>query len=124
MAESVFIAGMFVKYGNEYAQLQRMLGNKKEATRAIKAVQEMNGRVLDAGWDGKWFLRAYDASGAKVGSNQCEEGKSSSNPRDSVYWPVSVSRKAWPSRLWILSGNGWILPMAFYCNSLPIAGTM
>ncbi|MCI9162493.1 MAG: glycosyl transferase [Lachnospiraceae bacterium] len=75
VAESVFIAGMFVKYGNEYAQLQRMLGNKKEATRAIKAVQEMNGRVLDAGWDGKWFLRAYDASGAKVGSNQCEEGK-------------------------------------------------
>ena len=31
--------------------------------------------VLDAGWDGKWFLRAYDAQSEKVGSKECEEGK-------------------------------------------------
>lgn len=31
--------------------------------------------VLDAGWDGEWFLRAYDAFGEKVGSKSCEEGK-------------------------------------------------
>ncbi len=74
-AESVFIAAMFVKYGGEYAKLQRLLGNKKEAGRAKKAVQDMVGRVLDAGWDGRWFLRAYDAVGAKVGSDECQEGK-------------------------------------------------
>ena len=31
--------------------------------------------MLDAGWDGEWFLRAYDAAGEKVGSKECEEGK-------------------------------------------------
>ena len=30
---------------------------------------------LDAGWDGEWFLRAYDAESQKVGSHECEEGK-------------------------------------------------
>ncbi len=27
------------------------------------------------GWDGEWFLRAYDDFGKKVGSKECEEGK-------------------------------------------------
>ena len=27
------------------------------------------------GWDGDWFLRAYDAFGNKVGSRECEEGR-------------------------------------------------
>ena len=40
-----------------------------------KAVDEMYQAVLDAGWDGEWFLRAYDAQSEKVGSKECEEGK-------------------------------------------------
>lgn len=75
VAESVFIAGMFVKYGTEYAQIQKLLGNREEADRALAAVDEMYRTVLDAGWDGEWFLRAYDANGEKVGSRECEEGK-------------------------------------------------
>jgi cellobiose phosphorylase len=31
--------------------------------------------VLKHGWDGNWFLRAYDFFGNKVGSNECDEGK-------------------------------------------------
>jgi cellobiose phosphorylase len=31
--------------------------------------------VKKHGWDGEWFLRAYDDNGKKVGSNECEEGK-------------------------------------------------
>ncbi len=75
VAESVFIAGMFVKYGREYAEINKLLGNEAEAERALKAVEQMYETVLDAGWDGEWFLRAYDAFGDKVGSNECEEGK-------------------------------------------------
>lgn len=75
VAESVFIAGMFVKYGREYAEINKLLGNEVEAERALKAVVQMYETVLDAGWDGEWFLRAYDAFGDKVGSNECEEGK-------------------------------------------------
>ena len=75
VAESVFIAGMFVKYGREYAQINELLGEKEEATRAMNAVDQMYDTILDAGWDGEWFLRAYDAFGEKVGSKECEEGQ-------------------------------------------------
>jgi len=35
----------------------------------------MEKAVLEHGWDGEWFLRAYDDSGAKIGSKDCTEGK-------------------------------------------------
>ncbi len=75
VAESVFIGGMFVKYGNEYADLCDFLGKKDEAARARAEVGKMTDALLSAGWDGKWFVRAYDANGNKVGSDECEEGK-------------------------------------------------
>ena len=75
VAESVFIAGMFVKYGEEYAQLCDLLGEQAEAARARAEVKAMYDAVLQNGWDGEWFLRAYDAHGDKVGSKECEEGQ-------------------------------------------------
>ncbi|MBQ3384954.1 MAG: hypothetical protein IJG59_07040 [Erysipelotrichaceae bacterium] len=75
VAESVFIAGMFVKYGREYANILKHLGRREEAQKAYKAVEQMSETVLDKGWDGEWFLRAYDAFGQKIGSEECEEGK-------------------------------------------------
>ncbi len=75
IAESVFIAAMFVKYGNAYAKLCRLTGNTSEATRAEKEVAKIYDVILKDGWDGKWFLRAYDAHGQKVGSHECEEGQ-------------------------------------------------
>lgn len=75
VAESVFIAGMFVKYGREYADLCRLIGKDAEAERALKEVDFVYKAVLDAGWDGDWFVRAYDAYGSKIGSKECEEGQ-------------------------------------------------
>lgn len=75
VAESVFIAGMFVKYGEEYAQLAELLGDDAEAKRARDEVAVMYDAILKDGWDGEWFVRAYDAYSHKVGSNECEEGK-------------------------------------------------
>ena len=75
VAESVFIAGMFVKYGLEYAKIAELKGLFEEAKRAREEVKKMYDAVLDAGWDGEWFLRAYDAYGEKIGSKECEEGK-------------------------------------------------
>ena len=76
VAESVFIGGMFVKYGKEYADLCKLSGDEAEASRALKAVEEMEKVLLsDAGWDGAWFVRAYDSNGNKVGSHECEEGQ-------------------------------------------------
>jgi cellobiose phosphorylase len=75
VAESVFIAGMFVKYGEEYAQLAELLGDEDEAKRARAEVKKMYDAVLKDGWDGEWFVRAYDAYSHKVGSKECEEGQ-------------------------------------------------
>ena len=75
VAESVFIAGMFVKYGRAYAGILRHLGLSAEAAQADEAAAEMEKTVLDAGWDGAWFRRAYDAFGAPVGSRACPEGQ-------------------------------------------------
>lgn len=41
----------------------------------MKEVAAMNDAVLDGGWDGDWFVRAYDAYGKKIGSKECEEGQ-------------------------------------------------
>ena len=74
VAESVFIAGMFVKYGEEYAQLCELMGDDAEAARARKEVEVMYNTILESGWDGDWFLRAYDAYSQKIGSKECKEG--------------------------------------------------
>ncbi|NLG02786.1 MAG: hypothetical protein GX567_02960, partial [Clostridia bacterium] len=70
-----FIAGMFVKYGREYAELCELIGKPDEAKRALAEVDQMYNAVLDAGWDGEWFVRAYDAYGKKIGSKECKEGQ-------------------------------------------------
>ena len=75
VAESVFIGGMFVKYAREYADLCRLIGKNEEAERAVREAADMEKAVLAHGWDGRWFLRAYDAYGRKVGSDECSEGK-------------------------------------------------
>ncbi|BCI63354.1 GH36-type glycosyl hydrolase domain-containing protein [Coprobacter secundus] len=74
-AESLMIAGLFVMYGKEYADLCDYLGKREEAVRARQHVNDMTEAVKKYGWDGEWFLRAYDFWGNKIGSNENEEGK-------------------------------------------------
>ncbi|MEX2125885.1 MAG: glycosyl hydrolase family 65 protein [Woeseia sp.] len=75
IAESVLIAAMFVFYGREYARLCRRINRLKEAERADADVDAMAAAVERHGWDGDWFLRAYDAAGRKVGSANDDEGR-------------------------------------------------
>ena len=75
VAESVFIAGMLVKYGREFEELCRRTGHDELAAEAEKSVKEMYQAILESGWDGEWFVRAYDAQSTKIGSKECEEGK-------------------------------------------------
>lgn len=75
VAESVMIAGMFTYIGQEYAKLMDKVGDSEEAKRAYAEVDKMRDAVMKYGWDGKWFLRAYDDFGRPVGSEQNEEGK-------------------------------------------------
>jgi cellobiose phosphorylase len=70
----VFIAGMFVHIGPEYAALCEKKGQPDEAKRARAEIQKMEATVLRDGWDGEWFLRAYDFFGKKIGSKECPPG--------------------------------------------------
>jgi cellobiose phosphorylase len=74
-AESVFIAGLFVHAAPDYADLAEALGRNEEAKAARAHAAGMARTVLEHGWDGEWFLRAYDFFGHKVGSRECEEGQ-------------------------------------------------
>ena len=73
VAESVFIAGMFVKYGRALADICRHRG--MDVSDMMDAVAAMEAAVLDAGWDGDWFRRAFDAAGHVVGGKECREGQ-------------------------------------------------
>ena len=74
-AESVMIAGMFVLYGREFVELSKRCGEKEQAEQAELHVKNMIENINQHGWDGSWFLRAYDYFGKKVGSRENDEGK-------------------------------------------------
>jgi cellobiose phosphorylase len=74
-AESVFIAALFVHVAPDYAALAEAMGHPGEAKAARERAARMEKTVLEHGWDGEWFLRAYDFFGKKVGSNECEDGQ-------------------------------------------------
>ena len=75
VAESVFIAAMFCAAAPEYERLCRAFGWDEEAGAVPEWRRTMEQAILTAGWDGEWFLRAYDAFGGKIGSRECEEGQ-------------------------------------------------
>jgi len=93
-AESLMIAGLFVFTGKQYVELCRQLCSlccdtvattqtatnraatyQAEADRAQHCIDAMTEAVKQHGWDGEWYLRAYDYYGRKIGSHECEEGK-------------------------------------------------
>jgi len=75
VAESIFDAGLFVLAANELADIAEHRKLNSEARNYRKEAERMAEVVGHHGWDGEWFLRAYDDFGRKVGSKECDEGK-------------------------------------------------
>jgi len=75
VAESIFIAGLFVLAGCELAEIAQHRGVDREASGYLSEVGKMNKTIMQYGWDGEWFLRAYDDFGRKVGSKENAEGR-------------------------------------------------
>ena len=75
VAESVMIAGLFCKSCDEMAGILANLGNKGEAEKYLAQGEAMRKVILEHGWDGEWFLRAYDSYSKKLGSSENTEGK-------------------------------------------------
>lgn len=77
VAESVFIAGRFVKYGKEFVDLANHIRKEEDGEEVLKAVKNIEQATIQYGfdYDGGYFIRAYDAYSHEVGSTKCEEGK-------------------------------------------------
>ncbi len=75
VAESVMIAAMFCYIGPEYARMCELMGKQGEANKARGHIEDMKRIIMEHGFDGEWFLRAYDDFGHKLGSKENEEGK-------------------------------------------------
>jgi cellobiose phosphorylase len=73
VAESVFIAGLFVLAAKELASIAAKRNEETKDYLAQAAAMETT--IHKHGWDGEWFIRAYDDFGRPVGSKVCEEGK-------------------------------------------------
>ena len=82
VAESVFIAGLFVLAANEMIELTCnwkidssqylfpiSIGNMQAAR------EKMESAIWAAGWDGDWFRRAYDDFSHVLGSKENDEGR-------------------------------------------------
>ena len=75
VAESVMVGGMFTFIGPEYVSICRHMGLNDEADKAQAEIDKMAQVILKYGFDGEWFIRAYDDFGRKMGSKENEEGK-------------------------------------------------
>ncbi len=83
VAESVFIAGLFVLACKEMANLTRKMKEERgdsfvfrfSSDNYLKFASDMEKTVWSAGWDGEWFRRAYDDFGHVLGSKENTEGQ-------------------------------------------------
>jgi cellobiose phosphorylase len=75
VAESVFIAGLYVLVSHEMEEITRRLGRGAEAEAYADTRRQMEDTIQTAGWDGAWFLRAYDNDSQPIGSARCQEGQ-------------------------------------------------
>jgi cellobiose phosphorylase len=75
VAESVFIAGLFVLAAKELAEIAALRGQDGEGVVYRAAAEKMAGTITEHGWDGAWFRRAYDFHGNVIGSGENDEGQ-------------------------------------------------
>lgn len=74
-AESIFIAQQFVLSTKYMAQIAARVESKEAASYYGALSKDMEDKVIEYGWDGEWFLRAYDNFGEKIGSHENKEGR-------------------------------------------------
>ncbi|UCE14409.1 MAG: glycosyl transferase, partial [Candidatus Heimdallarchaeota archaeon] len=75
VAESVFIAALFLLAAKEYIEILKACNLEEKGKVYLLWIEKMKTAVSKYGWDGEWFLRAYDDFGDKVGSHVCQEGR-------------------------------------------------
>ncbi|UCD40916.1 MAG: glycosyl transferase, partial [Chloroflexota bacterium] len=75
VAESTFIAGLFVLAAKEMQEIVEHYRPGEDVAVYASMAVEMEEAIWASGWDGEWFLRAYDDYGNPLGSKACDEGQ-------------------------------------------------
>jgi cellobiose phosphorylase len=75
VAESIFIAGLFLLAAREMVEIAKRYGANPVAQTVLEFTKQLEKAIWDYGWDGEWFLRAYDDYGNPLGSKGCVEGQ-------------------------------------------------
>ncbi|MFC1922578.1 GH36-type glycosyl hydrolase domain-containing protein [Chloroflexota bacterium] len=75
IAESLFIAGLFILAANEMVEIAKRHQSSQGFGSYAQLASQMESAIWESGWDGDWFLRAYDDFGNPLGSKECEEGQ-------------------------------------------------
>lgn len=65
----------------DLSELLGYLGDYKNKADIDKMAETVRTTVNEQGWDGKWFIQAYNDYGSKIGSCECDEGRIFTNPQ-------------------------------------------
>ena len=115
VAESVFIAGLYVLASREMEAITEHLGKHNDTDHYAVLREKMEKTIESAGWDGDWFRRAYDNDSQPVGSKECDEGKIFIEPQGmcvmaGVGLENGKAQKALDSVRKHLAGEAWYRP--------------
>ncbi len=83
--ESIWLGMALCRAARQIEDLAKFLGDKEVADEMHKLYEEMCGIINKAGWDGDWYLAAFNDEGYKIGSKANEEGKV---PLNSQTWAI------------------------------------
>ncbi len=71
---SVWLSIAWYRANNTFAEIAKIHGSKHDAKEAERRSEEMRQIIEEYGWDGEYYLCAYNDDGEKIGSHECEEG--------------------------------------------------
>ena len=72
---SVWLSIAWYRANRFFADIARIYGKKEDEALAKERGEEMRAIIEEWGWDGEYYLDAYDDHGSKIGSHENEEGK-------------------------------------------------
>lgn len=83
--ESVWLGMALCRAAKQVQELADFIGDKKVQLEMKKIYDELYEIINKIGWDGSWYLAAFNDEGRKIGSNANEEGKV---PLNSQTWAI------------------------------------
>lgn len=83
--ESVWLGMALCRAASQMQELAEFIGDKKVAQEMKQIYEELYDIINKIGWDGSWYLAAFNDEGRKIGSNANEEGKV---PLNSQTWAI------------------------------------